>query len=131
MAHTRSSKSRRVRKVAVVHKPRGVLHPRVRQVGPEHFGIVSVDCAKARSEWMLCNFYGQVLLPSATVTHTQGHLMLAIVQLRQAIEENDLKDLIVAIERTGNYHLPVKRAFRRPTLRLGSSIPLRPSNFDW
>ena len=26
-------------------KPRGLLHPRVQQVGPEHFGIVCFDCA--------------------------------------------------------------------------------------
>jgi hypothetical protein len=34
----------------VLQKPRGVIHPRVQQVGPEHFGIVSIDCAKARSK---------------------------------------------------------------------------------
>ncbi len=32
----------------VVQKPRGTFHPRVQEVGPEHFGIVAVDCAKAR-----------------------------------------------------------------------------------
>ena len=27
----------------VVQKPRGTFHPRVREVGPEHFGIVAVE----------------------------------------------------------------------------------------
>ena len=44
-----------------VHKPTGALHPRVAKAGPAHFGIVSVDCAKARSKWMLAHFFGNVL----------------------------------------------------------------------
>ena len=37
-------------------------------VGPEHFGIVSIDCAKARCiNWMLCDFYGNVLIPPTIV----------------------------------------------------------------
>lgn len=107
----RKPRRRRARVFPGVHKPRGIVHPRVQQVGPERFGVVSVDCAKARSEWMLCNFYGQVLLPPAQVPHTQGHFQAALGLLRQAIEEHGLKDLLVAVERTGNYHLPVKRAF--------------------
>ena len=37
-------------------KPTGQIQERVQAVGPEHFGIVAVDCAKRRSKWMLCNF---------------------------------------------------------------------------
>jgi hypothetical protein len=48
MAKTRSHKRSRSRPQQVLQKPRGVIHPRVQKVGPEHFGIVSVDCAKAR-----------------------------------------------------------------------------------
>lgn len=108
---SRKSAQRRPRRLVGVHKPRGTIHPRVEQVGPEQFGIVSVDCAKARSVWMLCNFYGQVLLPPVELTHTQGHFESAVAVLREAVEEHRLADLIVAVERTGNYHLPVKRAF--------------------
>lgn len=93
-----------------VHKPRGTLHPRVQKVGPERFGIVCVDCAKARSKWMLCNFYGQMLVPPTEVAHTSGDFALATLQLREAIERHQIQDVVVAIERTGNYHLPVKRA---------------------
>lgn len=107
----RRPRRRRARVFRGVHKPRGVVHPRVQKVGPERFGIVSVDCAKARSEWMLCNFYGQVLLPPAQLPHTQGHFQAALAVVRQAALEHGLKDLLFAVERTGNYHLPVKRAF--------------------
>jgi hypothetical protein len=56
-------RSRGRRFVTTAHKPHGVIQPRVQRVGPEHFGIVSVDCAKARFKWMLCDFYGKVLIP--------------------------------------------------------------------
>src|SRR4029077_19780631 len=60
-ARTRRPKSSR-RPSASVGKPRGVLHPRVQQVGPEHFGIVCFDCAKVRSKFLLADFYGRILI---------------------------------------------------------------------
>ena len=42
---------------AVMGKPSGQILERVKQATPEHFGIVSVDCAKERSKWMLADFY--------------------------------------------------------------------------
>ena len=64
MAASRTRKRASARRPALsVGKPRGVLHPRVQQVGPEHFGIVCVDCAKQRSKFMLADFYGRVLIP--------------------------------------------------------------------
>lgn len=106
------SKRRSSRRVQSIHKPRGLLHPRVQQVGPEHFGIVSVDCAKARSKWMLTDFYGNLLRPPTEVVHSQGGFAMALWQLREAVAQHGLKDLVVAIEQTGNYHQPVKRAFQ-------------------
>ena len=47
------SRKRSGRGVKGIGKPRGVISPRVVKAGPEHFGIVSVDCAKARFKWML------------------------------------------------------------------------------
>ena len=35
-----------------VGKPAGVIQHRVEVVGPSHFGVVSVDCAKRRSKWL-------------------------------------------------------------------------------
>ena len=43
----------------VLFKPRGVIHPRVKVVGPEHFAILCIDCAKVRSKIMLADFYGR------------------------------------------------------------------------
>ena len=70
----------------VLGKPNGVIQPRVRRVGPEQFGIVAVDCAKARSKWMLCDFYGKVLIPPTIVEHQRTALQVATLQLREACE---------------------------------------------
>jgi hypothetical protein len=94
-----------------VHKPSGTLHPRVQAAGPEHFGVVSVDCAKDRSKWMLADFYGQILIPPTPVEHTRTDFEAALARLRGAVEDRRLTDLIIAVERTGRYHLPAQRAF--------------------
>jgi transposase len=88
-----------------------VLHPRVQQVGPEHFGIVCFDCAKARSKFFLADFYGRVLLPPTTVAHNRPDLDAAAAQIRQAFAEHQLHDGLVTIERTGRYHRVVQRTF--------------------
>jgi transposase len=113
MATTRGRKWSRSRSGPrqVLHKPRGVIHPRVQKVGPEHFGIVSVDCAKARSKWMLCDFYGNILIPPTVVAHNRAGLDAAVAQIRQALAAHAIHDLLVAVERTGRYHRPVQRAF--------------------
>lgn len=94
-------------------KPLGIIQPRVEAVGPEHFGIAAVDCSKARSKWMLCDFYGRVLVPPTIVEHGRVQLQLATVQLREACQRFGLKDHLVAVEVTGAYHRPIQRAFRQ------------------
>ncbi len=111
MAVSAQSRRRRGQRRHEVHKPAGVLHPRVEKVGPQHFGIVSVDCAKARSKWMLADFFGKVLIEPVEVAHTQAGFRAAVERLRQAVQEHHLDDVVVAVERTGRYHQPVKRAF--------------------
>jgi transposase len=113
MARSPRSSRRRSPKFFVVHKPHGQVHHRVQAVGPEHFGIVSVDCAKVRSKYFLCDFYGNVLVPPTVVSHTQGDLQNAIALIRRSMEQHELRDIIVAIERTGTYHRPVQDAFRQ------------------
>jgi transposase len=113
MVTKRKSRKSRKNDPAVLGIPRGVIQERVRMVGPERFGIVAVDCAKARSKWMLCDFYGKVLLPPAVVEHNRTALELAPLQLREACEKHGLLDHIVAVEMTGTYHRPVQRAFRK------------------
>jgi transposase len=94
-----------------LQKPSGVIHLRVQKVGPEHFGIVSVDCAKARSKWMLADFYGTVVVPPTIVEHNGAGLEAAVAQVRQALPAHALHDCLVAVERTGRYHRPVQRIF--------------------
>jgi transposase len=107
-AHTR--RRPRARHSAVLHKPTGTFHPRVQQVGPEHFGIVSVDCAKARSKWMLCDFFGNILVPPTVVEHNRPAFAALVAQVQEAVAAHGLHDLLVAVERTGRYHRPVQRA---------------------
>jgi len=100
------------RSARFVSKPRGTIHPRVQQVGPEHFGIVAVDCAKARSKWMLADFYGNVLVPPTVVNHNRPDLDALVAAIRHAQATFALQDLVIAVERTGRYHLPVQRTCR-------------------
>jgi transposase len=112
MATTRSRRRRSTRRPATaLSKPRGVLHPRVQQVGPEHFGIVCFDPAKARSKFLLADFYGRVLIPPTLVDHNRPALDAAVAQVRQAFADHQLGDGVIAIERTGRYHRLVQRTF--------------------
>jgi transposase len=107
MATTPPRTARRRRRPAAVAKPSGSIHPRVQKVGPEHFGIVAVDCAKARSKWMLTDFYGNILIGPTPVEHTRPGLADFTARIRRALTDHDLRD---AIERTGHYHAPIQRA---------------------
>jgi len=111
MACKRLSKKSRSRAAEFLQKPRGVIHPRVQKVGPEHFGIVCVDCAKARSKWMLTDFYGRVLVPPTEVAHNRVELAATVAQVRAALIQHELRDCLVAVERTGRYHHPIKNTF--------------------
>ena len=112
MSTTRTRKRLSTRRPAPnVGKPHGVLHPRVQQVGPEHFGIVCFDCHKASSKFLLADFYGRVLLPPTVVAHNRHDLDAAVAQVRLAFATHQLRDGLVAIERTGRYHRLVQRTF--------------------
>jgi transposase len=96
-----------------LQKPRGSIHGRVQQATPEHFGVVCVDCGKVRSKWLLADFYGNVLVPPTHVAHNRVELEAMTAQVRQACQVHDLRDVLVAVERTGRYHHVVRDAFRR------------------
>jgi transposase len=113
MATKRQSRKSGAVGPVVLGKPNGVIQARVQAVGPQRFGIVAVDCAKARSKWMLCDFYGRVLVPPTVVEHRRMELDLACLRLRDACAQHGLRDHLVAVEMTGTYHRPVQRAFRR------------------
>ena len=111
MAPSARAKSRRRPRPHAIQKPNGVIHPRVQAVGPEHFGVLSVDCAKARSKMMLADFYGRVLIEPTAVEHNKAGLEAAVRLLHDALDQHAIKDHIVAVERTGRYHGPIQRAF--------------------
>ena len=113
MAFKRSRHSSKSGAAEFLQQPNGVVHARVQKVGPEHFGIISVDCAKARSKWMLADFYGNILIPPTEVAHNRVELAAAVKQVRKGLAKHDLRDCLVAVERTGRYHHPVKNAFRK------------------
>lgn len=87
------------------------LRARVEAAGPGRFGVVAVDCAKSQSRWRLADFYGHLLIPPATVDHRVRDLDRVVVAIREAQERHRLTDLVVALERTGRYHLLLKRVF--------------------
>src|SRR3954449_12343773 len=96
---------------SLLHKPHGTIHPRVQAVGPEHFAIIAIDPAKARSKWMMTDFYGNVLIPPTVLEHHARGFREAIEAIHLQIKNSSIKDMIVAIERTGKFHHPAKRAF--------------------
>jgi transposase len=111
MRATKGRRSRRHHQAVYLGKPHGILGPRVQAVGPEHFGILAVDPAKARSYTTLADFYGRVLIPVTVVDHTRHGFQKAVAELRQAIATHGLGDLVIAVEQTGIYHKPIQRAY--------------------
>lgn len=113
----------------LVQKPHGQLTQRVQAVGPEHFGIVSIDCAKSRSTFLLCDFYSNVLIEPTGVEHTQADFRAAMDAIRRCMHDHGLKDLVVAIESTGTYHRPVQDAFRRAGFEVRLVHPFASKHF--
>ena len=124
----KSRSKRRRSSPGSVQKANGILHPRVQQVGPQHFGIVCVDVGKAKSEWMLCDFYGKVFIEPTEVVHTRCGFDLAIVQLRQTLDKHRIRDQVVAIEPRATIIFPSKGPSRRQDSKRESCIPLPPNN---
>ena len=111
MSRQRTGRSSSASPHTTLHKPRGYFHDRVEQAGPTHFGIACFDCHKEYSKWILSDFFGNLLISPQRLTHNRTALDDAVRQLRQAVADHDLRDLLVAIERTGRYHRLVQRAF--------------------
>jgi transposase len=101
-----------------------VIGPRVQAVGPQHFGIVCIDCAKARSKWILTDFYGRIIVSPTEVEQTQPCFRSTLQRLRSALEANGIRDQIVVIERTGRYHRPIQHAFTKAGFEVRIMHPL-------
>jgi transposase len=107
----RKLRSAKPRNDHTLQKPNGVIAPRVQKVGGERFAIVCVDPAKHRSDWMMADYFGNFLIEPRKLEHRAASFKLAMELIRQAQQEHDIQDTLVVVERTGTYHLPVKRAF--------------------
>jgi len=108
----RRKKTRRRGKGLCFKQPRHSLTKRVEKVGGDKFGILAVDCAKARFQVMLANFYGRVLMGPVEVENTAPALDALVARVRRECEAHGLKDLVVGLERTGRYHRPVRNVLR-------------------
>ena len=111
MASKQRTRTKKSQSRSTLQKPNGTIGPRVAKVGGDRFAIVCVDPAKQRSEWMMADYFGKVLIPPQTLSHQAANFKLAVLQIREAQKKYGIEDLIVVVERTGNYHLPAKRAF--------------------
>jgi transposase len=61
---------------------------------------------------MLADFLGKVLVAPTEVANNRPALNTAIQQVKHAIDVHQLRDVVIAIERTGRYHRIVQRAFQ-------------------
>ena len=107
----------------------GALGARVEAVGPKRFAIVAVDCAKNSSRWRLADFYGHCLIPPTTLLHRAADFEAAIKAIKQAGREHKIADFIVVVERTGRYHLIVKKAFEDAGFEVRVIDPLATHQF--
>jgi hypothetical protein len=109
---TRNSKQSQ-RKRRYIGKPTGIIQQRVQEATPQRFGIVSVDCAKRRSKWLLCDYFGRVIIEPTAVEHNAGCLAAMTHQVQAACEAEGIVDCIAAIEMTGVYHKPIVAAYQK------------------
>ncbi len=89
------------------------VEERVRRVGPDHFGVLAVDSAKHRFAVLLTDFYGRPLMDVLQVDNTSFALDALVTEVKAQCEHHGLKDLVVAIEQTGRYHVPVRQVLRK------------------
>lgn len=110
---SKSPNGRRRKKRQSLQKSNGVISSRVKAVGGDKFALVCIDPAKERSEWMMADYYGNLLIEPTTLEHQQVHFQIAIEMIRDMQRTHGILDMIVTVERTGNYHLAAQRAFRQ------------------
>jgi len=106
----RGKSQSRSRNTRSLQKPNGVIGLRVKEVGGDKFAIVCVDPAKHRSEWMMADYFGNVLIEPQTLEHRSAIFKLAVEQIRTAQQQHHIQDTIVVVERTGRYYSAPKRA---------------------
>lgn len=110
---SRRNSKKHQRKRRFIGKPTGIIQERVQQATPQRFGIVSVDCAKQRSKWLLCDYFGRVIIEPTSVEHNAGCLAAMTQQVKSECETEGIVDCIAAVEMPGIYHKPIVAAFQK------------------
>lgn len=87
----------------------GSLRKRIREVGPEHFGLLLVDSGKRHYAVRLTNFFGDDLWEPEPVRSHRIALEAMMAEVERQMAKHGLTDLVVGIERTGRWHQPVKQ----------------------
>jgi len=62
---------------------------------------------------MMADYFGNVLIPPRTLEHQAAFFKLAFAQIREVQGQHDIEEIIVCVERTGNFYLIPKRAFAK------------------
>lgn len=62
---------------------------------------------------MIADYFGNLLIEQQTLEHPAAFFKLAVAQIREAQQQHDIQDMIIVVERAGNYHLAPKRAFTK------------------
>lgn len=93
-------------------KPRGRFQERVKQVSPEHFAIIPVDCGKPEARTRVADYYGNVLAEPFSFDISRSGLQSAISRIAEALKQHDIRDCVCVIETTGRYHRPIEKVFK-------------------
>ena len=95
-----------------LRKPSRRVAEWVRKVGVRRFGILAVDSAKRRFAVLLTDFLGNVFWGVHEVENTGPALAAFVEALKQVVRAHKLKDLVVGLERTGRYHVPMGQVLK-------------------
>jgi len=85
------------------------LQKRIREVGPEHVGLLLVDSGKRHFAVRLTNFYGDDLWEPEPVRSHRVALEEMMAEVENQMQVHGLAELVVGIERTGRWHHPIKQ----------------------
>lgn len=89
------------------------IRARIRDVGADKFGLVTIDPHKEKAACRMVDFYGKEFMAPCDFSNTVGGLANLTGEIITQIERNKLKDIVVCIERTGRYHCAVKHAMEQ------------------
>ena len=78
---------------------------------------------------MRCDFYGKVFIEPTTAEHNAGAIKAMTNLIADKFKIAGINDYNVAVEMTGVYHRPVKRAFRQTGFDIRTVHPFASKHF--